>query len=72
MLVVLGDHEPWSWVSGDDSGRDVPITVIAQDPDVVRRIADWGWSPGLLPPADAPVSPMSYLRDRLLTAFGPE
>ena len=31
-----------------------------------------GWSPGLLPPADAPVTPMSYLRDRLLTAFGPE
>lgn len=74
VLVVLGDHEPWSWVSGDPDhpgGRDVPITVIAQDPDVVRRIADWGWSPGLLPPADAPVWPMSDLRDRLLTAFGP-
>ena len=42
------------------------------DAGVVRRIADWDWSPGLLPPADAPVWPMSYLRDRLLTAFGPE
>ena len=72
VLVVLGDHEPHSWVSGEDAGHDVPITVIAQDPDVVRRIADWDWSPGLLPPADAPVWPMSYLRDRLLTAFGPE
>jgi len=72
VLVVLGDHEPWSWVSGDPDdkgGRDVPITVIAQDPDVVRRIADWQWSPGLLPPEDAPVWPMSDLRDRLLTAF---
>ncbi len=71
VLVVLGDHEPWSWVSSDDAGRDVPITVIAQDRDVVRRIAGWHWSPGLLPPADAPVWPMSALRDRLLTAFGP-
>lgn len=70
VLVVLGDHEPWSWVSGDDAGRDVPITVITQDRDVVRRIADWGWAPGLLPPEDAPVWPMSDLRDRLLTAFG--
>ena len=72
VLVVLGDHEPHAWVSGEDAGHDVPITVIAQDPDVVRRIADWDWSPGLLPPADAPVWPMSYLRDRVLTAFGPE
>jgi hypothetical protein len=73
VLVVLGDHEPHSWVSGDpddEGGHDVPITVIAQDPDVVRRIADWGWSPGLLPPEDAPVWPMSDVRDRLLTAFG--
>ncbi|WP_322937575.1 CDP-alcohol phosphatidyltransferase family protein [Nocardioides bizhenqiangii] len=69
VVVVLGDHEPWSFVSGDDAGRDVPITVIAQDGDVVRRTADWQWSPGLLPPADAPVWPMSELRDRLLTAF---
>ncbi|WP_220794561.1 hypothetical protein [Nocardioides pelophilus] len=74
VLIVLGDHEPWSWVSGDPDyagGRDVPITVIAQDPAVVRRVADWDWSPGLLPPADAPVWPMSDLRDRVLTAFGP-
>jgi phosphatidylglycerophosphate synthase len=73
VLVVLGDHEPWSWVSGDPDvtgGRDVPITVITQDRDVVRRIADWDWSTGLLPPEDAPVWPMSDLRDRLLTAFG--
>jgi len=72
VLIVLGDHEPWSWVSGDDAGRDVPVTVIAQDPAVVRRIAGWDWSPGLLPPTDAPVWPMSDLRDRVLTAFGPE
>ncbi len=69
VLVVLGDHEPWSWVSGEDAGRDVPITVIAQDRDVVRRIAGWDWPAGLLPPADAPVWPMSDLRDRLFTAF---
>lgn len=69
VLVVLGDHEPWSWVSGEDAGRDVPITVISQDDEVVRRIADWDWAPGLLPPADAPVWPMSDVRDRLLAAF---
>ncbi len=72
VLVVLGDHEPHAFVSGDPDhggGHDVPVTVIAQDPDVVRRIASWQWSPGLLPPAHAPVWPMSDLRDQLLTAF---
>ncbi len=75
VLVVLGDHEPHAYVSGDpdkEGGHDVPITVIAQDPDVMRRIADWDWAPGLLPPDDAPVWPMSEVRDEILTAFGPE
>ncbi len=69
VLVVLGDHEPHAYVSGDDPGHDVPVTVIAQDPGVVRRIADWDWQPGLLPTADAPVWRMDALRDRLLTAY---
>jgi hypothetical protein len=71
VLVVLGDHEPWSYVSGDGADHDVPISVIAQDRAVVRRIADWQWSSGLLPAADAPVWPMSDVRDRLFQAFGP-
>ncbi|WP_246159445.1 CDP-alcohol phosphatidyltransferase family protein [Nocardioides antri] len=73
VLIVLGDHEPWSYVSGDPddgAGRDVPVTVISQDRGVVRRIADWGWHPGLLPPDGAPVWPMSDLRDRVLATFG--
>lgn len=73
VLVVLGDHEPHAYVSGDpdkEGGHDVPVTVIAQDPDVMQRIADWDWSPGLLPPADAPVWPMSEVRDQLFIAFG--
>lgn len=73
VVVVLGDHEPWSWVSGDPEerphGYDVPISVITQDRDVVRRIADWSWTPGLLPPDDATVWPMSEVRDRLISAF---
>ena len=49
VLLVLGDHQPHSYVTGPDPGHDVPISVIAQDPRVVRRIADWGWQPGLHP-----------------------
>jgi phosphatidylglycerophosphate synthase len=69
VLVVLGDHQPHSYVSGQHVGHDVPITVIAQDPDVMHRIADWGWQDGLRPDPDAPVWRMDAFRDRFLQAF---
>jgi hypothetical protein len=70
VLIVAGDHQPHSFVSGDDPGHDVPISVIAQDPDVMRRIADWRWPRGLHPGPDAPVWSMAAIRDRVFTAFG--
>ena len=71
VLVVLGDHQPWSIVSGKQPSHDVPISVIAHDPAVLKRIAGWGWNDGLRPRPQAPVWPMSDFRDRFLTAFGP-
>jgi len=71
VLVVLGDHQPVTTVSGTTSGRDVPISVVAHDPAVLRRIADWGWDEGLLPSPGAPVWPMDRFRDRFLAAYGP-
>ncbi|MEZ0577678.1 CDP-alcohol phosphatidyltransferase family protein [Nocardioides sp. MH1] len=74
VLVVLGDHEPHSYVSGDGDGEidhDVPVSVITQDPEVGRLFATWHWDDGLLPTADAPLLPMSDLRDAILTTFGP-
>jgi hypothetical protein len=72
VLVVLGDHQPWTVVSGAEPSHEVPISIIAHDPSVLKRIAGWGWSSGLLPSAHAPVWPMSSFRDRFLTAFGPQ
>ena len=72
VLVVLGDHQPWTVVSGAEPSHEVPISIIAHDPSVLKRIASWGWSAGLLPSAQAPVWPMSSFRDRFLTAFGPQ
>jgi phosphatidylglycerophosphate synthase len=69
VLVVLGDHQPHHYVSGDSPGHDVPISVIARDPAVTARIAGWGWQDGLRPAHDAPVWRMDSFRDRFLTAF---
>ncbi|MET9851266.1 sulfatase-like hydrolase/transferase [Streptomyces ossamyceticus] len=72
VLVFLGDHQPMASVSGDGADHDVPVTVVAHDPKVLDRIADWGWSDGLRPGADSPVWRMDTFRDRFLTAYGTE
>ncbi len=71
VLVVLGDHQPATTVSGQGASHNVPISVIAHDPAVMRRIAGWDWVSGMRPSAVAPIWPMSAFRDRFLGAFGP-
>ena len=72
VMVVLGDHQPATLVTGhDDPSHDVPISVIAHDPRVMHRIAGWSWQDGMSPSPRAPVWPMAAFRDRFLTAFGP-
>jgi hypothetical protein len=69
VLVVLGDHQPATTVSGQGASHDVPISVIAHDPKVMQQIAGWGWQDGMLPSEQAPVWPMEAFRDRFLGAF---
>jgi phosphatidylglycerophosphate synthase len=71
VLVVLGDHQPSTVVTGlhPDLSHDVPVSIIAHDPAVLRQITGWGWQEGLRPSAQAPVWPMSGFRDRFLSAF---
>ncbi|MDQ6641808.1 MAG: CDP-alcohol phosphatidyltransferase family protein, partial [Actinomycetota bacterium] len=70
VMVVLGDHQPATIVSGENSGHDVPISVIAHDRTVLDRISGWRWQDGMRPNPDAPVWRMDNFRDRFLNAFG--
>jgi phosphatidylglycerophosphate synthase len=70
VLVVLGDHQPATLVTGEGATHDVPISVIARDPKVMDQISGWGWQEGMLPSPNAPVWPMDAFRDRFLGAFG--
>jgi phosphatidylglycerophosphate synthase len=72
VLVVLGDHQPATVVTGQGASHDVPISIIARDPAVMDRIAGWRWEDGMSPSPQAPVWPMAGFRDRFLTAFSPE
>ena len=49
VVVLLGDHQPATLVSGQDASHDVPISVIARDPKVIERIAGWDWQDGPAP-----------------------
>ncbi|GLY65199.1 sulfatase [Amycolatopsis taiwanensis] len=69
VLVFLGDHQPNSAVTGDQAGRDVPVTIVAKDPVVLDRVAGWDWQDGLRPGPAAPVWAMSAFRDRFLATF---
>ncbi|HEY2055889.1 MAG TPA: CDP-alcohol phosphatidyltransferase family protein [Solirubrobacterales bacterium] len=69
VLIVLGDHQPREPVTGEHAGHQVPISIIAHDPKVLKRIESWGWNPGLQPRKDAPVWPMSGFRNRFFRAF---
>jgi phosphatidylglycerophosphate synthase len=70
VLVVLGDHQPATVVTGQGASHDVPISVIAHDPKVMDQIAGWRWQDGMSPSPQAPVWPMAAFRDRFLAAFG--
>ena len=69
VMIVLGDHQPTTVITGEDASRDVPITVISRDPAVLERIGGWGWEDGLKPGPQAPVWPMDAFRDRFLSTF---
>jgi hypothetical protein len=69
VMVMVGDHQPLPIVSGHNSNHDVPISIIAHDPKVLKQIGSWGWGAGLRPKRNAPVWPMSAFRNRFLGAF---
>jgi phosphatidylglycerophosphate synthase len=69
VLIMLGDHQPHTTVSGVGANHEVPISIIAKDPSVFRQIASWHWQDGLLPNNSAPLEPMDAFRNQFLHTF---
>jgi hypothetical protein len=69
VLVLLGDHQPATLVSGPDASHKVPISLVASDPAVLDRTDAWNWQEGLLPSPTAPVWRMDASRERFLDVF---
>jgi phosphatidylglycerophosphate synthase len=71
VLVLLGDHQPATSVSGAGANHEVPISIVAHDPSVLADISSWHWQDGLQPNSDAPLWPMDAFRNRFLDAYSP-
>jgi hypothetical protein len=69
VILVLGDHQPAPFVTGESDNRDVLVHLISRDPKVMEAIQDWDWTEGMLPAGNAPVWGMDKMRDRLIAAF---
>ncbi len=69
VLILLGDHQPHTAVSGAGANHQVPISIVARDPSVFRQIASWHWQDGLLPGPNAPLQRMSAFRNQFLGTF---
>ena len=69
VLIMLGDHQPATTVSGSGADHQVPISVVAADPAVLDRISSWHWQDGLQPSPTAPSWRMDAFRNRFFDAF---
>jgi len=69
VLIVLGDHQPHTSVSGPGATHNVPISIITRAPSVLKQMSSWHWQNGLLPAPSAPLEPMDAFRNQLLNTF---
>ncbi|HEU4618439.1 MAG TPA: sulfatase-like hydrolase/transferase, partial [Gammaproteobacteria bacterium] len=68
VLILIGDHQPASSVSGEGARWDVPIHVISKRRDIVEALERAGFSAGFNPDPK-PLGPMSGLAKLLLDDF---
>jgi hypothetical protein len=71
VVIAYGDHQPWTVVTGLPASHNIPVMIIAKDPNVLKQAAKWGWNSGLQPRPNAPVWPFSAFRNKFLSAFDP-
>jgi phosphatidylglycerophosphate synthase len=69
VLIVFGDHQPHTAVSGTGATHSVPISVITRAPSVLQQISSWHWQNGLIPAPSAPLEPMDAFRNQFLNTF---
>ena len=68
LILVIGDHQPAATVTGPRASWDVPVHLIARNPDWLAGFEAAGFRAGLVPPRAA-IGPMSSLTPLLVNRF---
>jgi hypothetical protein len=71
VMVVVGDHQPAAAVAGERASWDVPVHVVARRPELLNRLLDRGFRPGVQPPRLS-LHKMHRLLPTLLQVFSSE
>jgi hypothetical protein len=69
VMIILGDHQPAANVSGEGVSWDVPVHVIASQPEILQALQADGFRPGLVPVRPT-AGKMNELASWSLAAFG--
>lgn len=70
VVIILGDHQPAPIITqSDHASHDVPVHIVTDDPAILARLADWGWTHGMQPDAGARVYRMDKFRSRFVHAM---
>jgi len=69
LLVVVGDHQPYSGITGQGKPRSVPIHVLSREPAVLEPFLRRGYTPGLVPRQGLPHAGLESFLPALLEDF---
>jgi hypothetical protein len=69
LVVVVGDHQPYSGITGQGKLRSVPIHVLSRDASVLEPFLARGYTPGLVPRQPPPHDGMESFLPHLLADF---
>jgi hypothetical protein len=69
LVIILGDHQPPGFISGEKQPWTVPIHVLSRDPDLVRPFARLGYVAGPVPPEKGRFPGMESFLGNFLAAF---
>jgi hypothetical protein len=69
LIVIVGDHQPFSGITGQGKPRSVPIHVLSRDAEVLEPFLERGYTPGLRPRQLLPHAGLETFLPNLLKDF---
>ena len=70
LVIILGDHQPPSFIAGEKQPWTVPIHVLSRDPDLLRPFRALGYVDGALPPRAGAFQGMESFLGDFIAGFG--